>query len=110
MNKIRFILSIIIINFSISNNVFAVGWTVEIEDVRVWSSDKVEIIVANPRSSNPAGRVWGCDYNLILIGDPVTPSMLSMALTAYVANKSIRIDVQGAELSCSINYIQTQKQ
>ena len=94
----------------LSGDVLAVGWTMEIEDVRVWSTDKAEIFVANPREPNPAGNNWGCDYNLIRIGDPVSSSMLSTALTAYAAGKTVRADVQGSGLDCSIYYIQTNKQ
>ena len=110
MDKFKYILVSTILLLVSSNNVFAVGWTIEVVDLRVWSTDKAEIFAANPRDPYPAGSTWGCDYNLILIGNPVSDSMLSTALTAYAANKSIRVDVQGSGTSCSINYIQTKKQ
>jgi len=93
-----------------SSRTLAVGWTAEIEDIRVWDNDKAEIFISNPREPYPAGSTWQCDYNLVLIGDPVSKAMLSTALTAYAANKTIRIDVQGFGVSCSIKYIQTAKQ
>lgn len=110
MDKFKEAVVVTLILLGLSSKVFAVAWTVEVEDVRVWSSDKAEIFAANPRDPNPAGSNWNCDYNLILIGDPVADSMLSTALTAYAAGKSIRINIQGSESSCSINYIQTIKQ
>lgn len=90
-----------------SNAAHAVGWTGEIENVRVWDTDKVEIFIKNPRNPNPAGSTWNCDYNIVLIGNPVKPSILSLALSSWVAGKSIRINVTGAGLSCATSYIQT---
>ena len=110
MRNIKFILVLVLISLGLSSKVFAVGWTVEVQDIRVWSNDKAEIFVSNPRNPYPAGNGWNCDYNLVLIGNPVASSMLSTALTAYAAGKSIRIDVQGSGISCSIGYIQTIKQ
>lgn len=110
MSNRKFVLASLLITLGLSGKAFAVGWTVDVEDVRVWSTDKAEIFAVNPRDSNPAGSTWDCDYNLVLIGNPVASSMLSTALTAYAANKSIRINVVGAGASCSISYIQTKKQ
>ncbi len=110
MEKFKKFLTLIALSFALSNNVLAVGWTAEIQDVRVWENNKAEIFVSNPRDPNPAGSTWNCDYNLILIGNPVGQSMLSTALTAYAAGKTIRVNVQGSGISCSINYIETKAQ
>ncbi|MEX2964565.1 hypothetical protein [Microbulbifer sp. TYP-18] len=110
IHKMKNILGVAVLLFSFSSNAFAGLWTVDIEQVLVWNTERAEIIVANPRDPNPVGSTWDCDINKVLLGDPVADSMLSTALMAYAAGKVIRISVNGSGTSCSAIYIQVLKQ
>ena len=103
-----FILTALFIQLGLVSNVtFAVAWTAEIENVRVWDTNKAEIFLKNPRNSNPSGQTWNCGSNIVLIGNPVAPSLLSLALSSWVANKTVRLNVTGSGAGCRTNYIQT---
>lgn len=109
MNKLGKI-SLFIVTFAgFFSNSYAVGWTAEIKDIRVWNNDKVEIFISNPRDSNPVNATWGCENDLVLVGNPVSQSMLHTTLTAFNVGKTIRMDVIGYNKSCFINYIQTKE-
>jgi hypothetical protein len=109
MNKTSNVFLLVATFIGFVSNTYAVGWTAEISDIRVWNNDKVEIFVSNPRDSKPAGAKWGCEDDLVLVGDPVSQSMLHTALVAFNVGKTIRMDVIGYKKSCYINYIQTKE-
>lgn len=90
-------------------NSYAVGWTAEISDIKAWNNDKLEIYISNPRDSKPAGAKWGCEDNLVLLGDPVSQTILHTALVAFNVGKTIRMDVIGYKKSCFVNYIETKE-
>ncbi len=109
MNKTGKALLLVATLIGFVSNASAVGWTAEISDIRVWNNDKVEIYISNPRDSNPTGATWGCEDNLVLVGDPISKSMLHTTLTAFNVGKTIRMDVIGYKKSCRINYIETKE-
>jgi len=109
MNKMSNAFLLVAAFIGFVSNAHAVGWTAEISDVRAWNNDKVEIYISNPRDSNPAGATWGCENDLVLVGDPVSQSMLHTILIAFNVGKTIRMDVIGYNKSCRINYIQTKE-
>lgn len=109
MNKKSKTLFLIAAFFGLMSNAYAVGWTAEIRDIRVWNNDKVEIFLSNPRDSNPAGNTWTCENDRVVVGNPVSQSMLYATMAAFTVGKTIRVDVIGANKTCSINYIETKE-
>jgi len=88
-------------------NTYAAAWTVEIEDVRVWNNGKAEIFIANPRNPNPAGSTLNCNSNMVSMGNPANTAMLSLAISSWIANKKVRLTINGQGDGCQISYIQT---
>jgi hypothetical protein len=89
-----------------STHVFsAVHWTANVKKVTVFPDGKSRIILENVSSPNPSGSTFDCTSNVVILGNPVEPSMLSVALTLYTTKNQVRIGIEGSGDNCSASYL-----
>jgi hypothetical protein len=80
-------------------------WTAELSKLTVFENGSAFMIVSNPRNGT---GTWSCTQNVVHIGvkNAAAPEkLLSQAMMAYVAAKTMRFGVRGTTDSCETNYV-----
>lgn len=83
----------------------AIHWTADVKYITVYPNERAQIILSSPSSPNPAGSTFNCTSNVVTIGNPVSPSMLSVALTLYTTNRKVRIGIDSENGNCTATYL-----
>lgn len=85
-----------------------VHWTATVKWVHITDKDTAWIGLTTPSNPNPSSAEWDCANNVVWLkskDEPAPKGMLSIALTLYATQKSVRIGVKKTEGTCQAFYL-----
>ena len=111
MNFIK--IGVIVGAFLVANSAYSAdtNWTATITKVITYQSGVVAVVLTGESSPNPSSAVFLCDADIVYLGsksNEAHPALISSALTAYTAKKTVRIGVTGSGGNCTTDYLTLQ--